>query len=443
MKQKKIIYIALCIGLTGCSGSEDGSKTSLSEVDKRQDKVGQSRLLWDNNLPTTSFAYYASPAISADEQTIYIGTAKNVRNNPSGQDMLVAYHRDGREKWRYVLPNGEEVRSSPVVHGGNIYFVSDKRTGEFTKSYRDVVALKDDGNELWRKRVSDYGFQTGSGLSKVVAFQNQVVYTGLDIIALDSETGNILFERLCNCPERQDRFVNGAVNFNGELVFFDEGLVLKLDLMTYELKGSFKDIVAYEGDLVFSTPAIDTNNNIYFGSEAGVLYSYDNNLELRWRFELPNLNVFEAPHIRSSVAIDESRETIYFGTKNNQDSVFYALNMNDKSIKWQVKVSGDLYVSPTIGDNGNIYFASETDMLQAYQPNGQLAWQYDLKANVTWSSPALDSEGVLYIGTMSEGDVFSAGATGKLVAIKTDSSGLMPSTWAKIHGNNQNNGVAK
>ena len=100
-------------------------------------------------------------------------------------------------------------------------------------------------------------------------------------------------------------------------------------------------------------------------------------------------------------------------------------------------------MSPTIGDNGNIYFSSETDLFYAYKPSGELAWQYDLKANVTWSSPAIDSQGIAYIGTLSEADLSSNNATGKIIAINTDSNGVMANTWAKIHRDNQNSGVAK
>lgn len=239
-KVKTSILFTFSLLLSACGGGSDDSQTTKSDADKQPDKVEASRLVWEKLLPTTSFAYYSSPALSADEQTIYIGTAKNVRNDPAGSDLMVAYNRNGSEKWRYTLPNGEEVRSSPVVHNENIYFTVDKRVGEFEKAYRDLVALNSSGEQMWRQRVSDYGFQTGSGLTKVAAFEGQVIYTGLDIRAFNAQTGESLFERLCNCAERQDRFVNGAVNHNGELVFYDEGRVLKLDLNSYELVGEFK-----------------------------------------------------------------------------------------------------------------------------------------------------------------------------------------------------------
>ncbi|MGK0304408.1 MAG: outer membrane protein assembly factor BamB, partial [Gammaproteobacteria bacterium] len=137
---KSLFFTLFALTLSACSGSGD-SNTTPSVSGQQPGNVEQSRLVWDKALPTASFAYYSSPALSSDEETIYIGTAKNVRNSPSGSDLMVAYNRDGGEKWRYTLPNSEEVRSSPVVHNNNIYFTADKRTSEFQKSYRDLVAL--------------------------------------------------------------------------------------------------------------------------------------------------------------------------------------------------------------------------------------------------------------------------------------------------------------
>ncbi|WP_288985920.1 hypothetical protein, partial [uncultured Pseudoalteromonas sp.] len=94
-KTKTSIIFALSILLAACGGGggSDDPQTTKSDADKQPDKVEESRLVWEKLLPTTSFAYYSSPALSADEQTIYIGTAKNVRNDPAGSDVMVAYNQ--------------------------------------------------------------------------------------------------------------------------------------------------------------------------------------------------------------------------------------------------------------------------------------------------------------------------------------------------------------
>lgn len=128
--------------------------------------------------------------------------------------------------------------------------------------------------------------------------------------------------------------MNGVVNYNGELVFFDEGKVFKLNLIDYILLGEFKDVEIFEYDLVFFILVIDLNNNIYFGLEVGILYSFDDNLVLRWCFELGMFDVIEVLYICLLVVIDEFCFIFYFGIKSNENSEFYVLDMNDKSVKW-------------------------------------------------------------------------------------------------------------
>ena len=186
--------IAACGG-GGDSGSRDSGYSGNNDGNDTNVPAEPSRLVWDTQLPVASFAYYSSVALSTDEQTLYVGTAKNVRNPSAGNDVVAAYNVDGSILWQHSLPNGEEVRSSPVVHNDTIYVLVEKRTGEFTKAYRDLIALNSIGAQIWRKRVSTYPNQTGSGLSKVVAYNNQIIYTGLDIYAFDAATGDVLYER--------------------------------------------------------------------------------------------------------------------------------------------------------------------------------------------------------------------------------------------------------
>jgi len=59
-----------------------------------------------------------------------------------------------------------------------------------------------------------------------------------------------------------------------------------------------------------------------------------------------------------------------------------------------------------------------------------VAWKVGVSQDITWPSPTIDSQGVIYIGGMG----------GKIFAIQNDSTGLMPGAWSKIHQNNQNTG---
>ena len=59
-------------------------------------------------------------------------------------------------------------------------------------------------------------------------------------------------------------------------------------------------------DGVLSTPAFDSQGNIYFGTEYGKVLSYNSEGVKRWEYSLNNSAPWVGPFFRSSPAIDES-----------------------------------------------------------------------------------------------------------------------------------------
>jgi outer membrane protein assembly factor BamB len=98
----------------------------------------------------------------------------------------------------------------------------------------------------------------------------------------------------------------------------------------------------------------------------------------------------------SSPAIDENG-TIYIGTVGTSGNYLYAIN-SDGSLKWKFHVGDWIYSSPAIGNDGTIYFGSETDYIYALYPNGTLKWKYKTSVAVL-SSPAIGDDGTIYCGS--------------------------------------------
>ncbi len=422
----------LILSLLACGGGGESSTP-----DEGASLPGSGAVNWKFNLGANTFAYYSSPALSEDQQTIYIATAKNVRANPSRQDALWAINRDGSHKWHYALTDGEEVRSTPVVYDSKIYFIADYRTGQYTKSYTDLFCLDDQGVQLWRKRISDNQQMQGSGLSKVVVSLGRIIAISKDLLILDPQTGDEIYKLdLCNGCASAEKFINPVINQSNDVVYVDGNALHRLNLTTYENTSvSIEPLVG--GDSVLSTPAQDSLGNIYFGSESGQVISLDPFGNLRWTYADGPVDPYSTPHIRSSPAIDEVNGVLYVGTKANESSKMLAIYLDSGLLKWELEIGRDVYSSPAIGDNGNLYFSSETGFLYAITPDGVEDWSVNLERSVTWSSPALDDYGVLYIGTMGEG---GGGGNGYLYSITTNSTGLQYGPWSKIHRNNQNTG---
>jgi hypothetical protein len=65
------------------------------------------------------------------------------------------------------------------------------------------------------------------------------------------------------------------------------------------------------------------------------------------------------------------------------------------SIIWKYQQGWESGSSPTIGEDGTIYFGDQTETLYALNPDGTLKWEYGTDGDIS-SSPAIDTDGVIY-----------------------------------------------
>ena len=99
---------------------------------------------------------------------------------------------------------------------------------------------------------------------------------------------------------------------------------------------------------------------------------------------------------------------------------------------WGFVTGGDVRSSPAIGSEGTVYVGSEDNKLYAINgKTGVKLWEFETGDRVR-SSPAIGSDGTVYIGSHDN----------KLYAIKTDSKGLAKSQWPMRGQNAQHTGRA-
>jgi len=124
----------------------------------------------------------------------------------------------------------------------------------------------------------------------------------------------------------------------------------------------------------------------------------------RWRFETEG-TIEDTPIISND-------GTIYFrGAVDFQPYYLVALYPNG-SLKWRYKTDGSLWgSSPAIDEDGTIYVGSWDWGLYAIYPNGSLKWRFPSGATVA-SSPIIDDDGIIYYGIMGPGD-----DTGRIYAL--------------------------
>ncbi len=99
--------------------------------------------------------------------------------------------------------------------------------------------------------------------------------------------------------------------------------------------------------------------------------------------------------------------TVYIGS---DDGNLYAISPSGE-IKWRFKTNGDVNSSPAIGEDQTVFFGSDDGYLYAVR-NGKLVWKFKADSGID-SSPAIGSDGTIYFGTL--GGYLYAVKDGKMV----------------------------
>ena len=90
-----------------------------------------------------------------------------------------------------------------------------------------------------------------------------------------------------------------------------------------------------------------------------------------------------------------------------------------KRFLWEFETGGSVWSSPAIGSDGTVYVGSYDNKLYAINgKSGVKLWEFETGWDV-YSSPAIGSDGTVYVGSRDK----------KLYAIKTESLGLAKSPW--------------
>jgi outer membrane protein assembly factor BamB len=85
---------------------------------------------------------------------------------------------------------------------------------------------------------------------------------------------------------------------------------------------------------------------------------------------------------------------------------------SDGNLKWMFTTGGNIEESsPAIGSDGTIYVGSEDNKLYAINPDGSQKWNFTTGGEVR-SSPAIDSDGTIYIGSFDDSKLYAINPDG-------------------------------
>jgi len=401
----------------------------VMDSDHELQATADRRILWRFSTPHS--VYYSSAAVG-DDGAIYFGSGLYTLDQGWSPGILYALNPDGTLKWSRSI--GEALFSPAIGLNGNIFIMDRTYT---------VYAFSPDGALLWT--FHDFSFpgfvKRDMGQRTPAIGTDGTVYVGADgLYALDAANGN----RLWHVPRRS----NPTKECIASPVIGRDGVIYVVigqdSLYAIRADGSVKWTFgfAHDHELSFADPTLAADGMIYIPSESysagAYVYAINEDGALEWKYRIE-----DDRYVRASITIGQDG-TLYMTTKAggaDRNARLIALSPSGHK-QWHYVLEGvhitgdDSYSTPSIGDDGMIYFGAESGYLYALQPDGTLAWKHEVANGVNWSSPAILTDGTLLIGGMGYGENYS----GQFTAVLIGSHGYASSPWPRFRCDDKNSG---
>ncbi len=403
-----------------------------------------------------------SPAIGSDG-TLYIGTG--LPDIGPAADALYAIHPNGTLKWKRHL--GRAIHSSVALDAeDHLYFIAGEASDS---SGMDAVVISLDASGAQRWSSEAIGWQVpvpNTGYTPALAADGTLYACGRYSLYAFDRQGTKKWQY--DFPLRDNRFSSGEIFTTGShhsaptlgpdgtvyvntmagghgretveggvFAFSPEG---SLKWRTHDLGGTAAPVIGADGTIYSAIGRYegpDSSDWEIASREAKILALHPDGT-LKWSVET-GLWIEASPSIGAD-------GTLYAGTTHHPLRIpawFLAISP-EGHLKWKYDTHDDvikfppaqinppdIYNSPAIDAKGRIYFGNEIGLLYALSPDGGVEWIDDNIWSLHYESPALASDGTLYVATHSILGV---------IAFDTGSSGLADSPWPKFRGNNANTG---
>ena len=374
---------------------------------------------------TGAMIYYTSPAIDGD----YIYIADNHKWFADRDGYVLSdhyylyklYKSNGTLIWKYDC-GPREIRGGPAIGDNHLIYIVGEEHNATGYRKRDILyAINPDGTLNWsRVIVSDIpALYNGTYPSEkqmnwpiglfnmAIDKQGNVYVAGNYFSSFYGNNGTLRWNVSTTAPS-----LTAPLIFN-DTVYFVERTYNFGRIVAYTLDGTWKWSVGNETHPFNYQLSCDDNGNLYGGGK-NVVHKVSPDGKMIWTCHLGG----DAGDVRGNIAVD-SDGTLFLGTKNDENSKLFAIYPNG-TIKWKyASPLRDVYSSPAIGTDGNIYFASEDRKIFAINKrDGTLNSTFYLTDDVTWSSVIIDNN-MVYIGDMS----------GRLYALEVKGLSLATTPW--------------
>lgn len=349
-------------------------------------------VLWRKDMP---LGVIFGPVIGYNENLL-MGTEQY---SPFGENYFYAISSSGDDIWTFVTDTSNANNIPPIVTKDSAII--------FGSANLELYALFPRGELKWKFDRLIWGTPH---CYMTVSKSGDIYIPSADTLVIISPAGDVKEKRtISGLKGRSIIFSTG-----GDTIFYftgGGGQFLPGEINAAKLNGEL--LWSYEfASHNLGTPLVDNSNRVYvYGEDSSVLndfylYCINPNGSLSWRYKIDRYELYSSPTL-------DKNGNIIFHMITNPVSVNYIVSVNYNGTEnWKVALPGDfwsstinhglvcdaegkIYCGPTFG--GNFFCLSN---------EGEILWELDIGDLQYDSSPAIGSDGTLYIGTHSGGGEF-------------------------------------
>ncbi|MHA1232698.1 MAG: outer membrane protein assembly factor BamB family protein, partial [Candidatus Helarchaeota archaeon] len=335
------------------------------------------------------------------------------------------YKSNGTLVWKFDC-GPREVQGEPTIGNNHlIYIVGEEHNSTGYRTKDILYAIYPNGTLKWSTTIVDkipadlngtlpceQQMNWPDGVFNLAVDKDNNIYVGgTHFRSYYGDNGTMRWEIPLTLPSISvPTIYNDTVYFIARKLY---GKDIGGELQAYDLNGTLKWTFGNSTHFFTYQLACDEEGTIYGGGHEAII-AVNPDGTLKWKCDLGQ-NVGE---VRANIAVD-SDKTLYVGTKNNEDSALFAIYSNG-TIKWRYsKPMSDMYNTPAIGSDGNIYITNEDMKLFVINKNlGTLNCTFSMLEDGTWCSVIIDDETV-YVGDMG----------GNLYALTVEGLSLANAPW--------------
>lgn len=162
-----------------------------------------------------------------------------------------------------------------------------------------------------------------------------------------------------------------------------------------QLTGPTSKLLSFTFDTfapVISSPAVDSQGNLYFGSISFLFFKLSASGVFIW-------NTQGNDQINTSPSLNLNEDVVYYG---DTSGTLYAVETSAGSLKWSTTGASSFTSSPYYYENKGlpiVFIGSNDDSIYGFNAlNGSLKWSRKTNSGIDFSSPVVFNQ-ILYIGS--------------------------------------------